>query len=149
MIERAGCSGECNTTVIYVDILQLHLMYLSILTAFTWTWISRLWAVSWFWSHSGYGVYMHTEKNLVIHISVFMINTNILVSDYCILFVHASAMFMICNDDVYDLLCSLLWYVTWLRPCLCRSSEAVRNRGKACTVHATVFCFLLELKTRS
>lgn len=63
-----------------------------LLTIFTWTLMSRLWASSWFWSYSGYGVYMHAEKPTYSYPCVYLINITVPVSDHCY-FVQAPVMF--------------------------------------------------------
>ncbi len=57
------------------------------LSVFTWTWVSRLWGLSQFWSYSGCGVHMEHREIW------FTSTTSIPVTDYCILFAHAPVMF--------------------------------------------------------
>lgn len=45
-----------------------------LLTAFTWTSMSHFWASSWFWSYLRCGIYMPTQRNLDIHVCVYMVN---------------------------------------------------------------------------
>lgn len=48
--------------------------------------VQQLSSVSWFWSHSGKGVYMRTEKPEYWWYPVWMIIISIPVSEYCVLF---------------------------------------------------------------
>lgn len=70
------------------------------MSAYTWTrtiLVMRLIPVLitlWIWHLHG------TQRNLDIHIPVFMLNTNILVTDYCMLYAQAPVMFTILTESV-------------------------------------------------